>query len=142
MPHHNRNNSQSVTAQPSSSSQKIRFSFEYYDDRESNCYCISSWSKEQIKKTLNRLKDISLKSYNDLMQGGRVLHFGEVDWSKTTERGGFPFPAVNNLQPFHFALLGVNGQMARVYGAYSQGTFYIVWFDLNHEIWPTPLRHT
>jgi len=71
-----------------------------------------------------------------------VYHFAEVDWACTTERSGFPEDAANQMSAFHFALLGVNGQCARVYGAYSENTFYIVWFDRNHEIWPTPLRHT
>lgn len=49
---------------------------------------------------------------------------------------------MNLLEPFHFALLGVNGQLTRVFGAYSSGTFYIVWFDLDHMIWPSELKHT
>ena len=137
-----KNKPQQVIPQISSNSQKIRFSFEYYDDRQVNNYCISNWNSIQIKKTMNRLKDISLKSYNDLLRENRVYHFVEVDWSSTKEKLGFPYTGVNALQAFHFALLGVNGQMARVYGAYYQGIFYIVWFDLNHEIWETPLKHT
>lgn len=71
-----------------------------------------------------------------------TYHFGEVDWKKTIKKDGFPNPAVNQLQAFHFALLGVNGQLTRVFGAYSSGIFYVVWFDLNHEIWPVELRNT
>ena len=121
--------------------EKLRFSFEYYD-KTSNNYCLSSWKEKQIRDALLRLQDICTKSFNDLTRERKVYHFAEVIWGKTIKKLGFPDNRVNQLSAFHFALLGVNGQKARVYGAYSMGTFYIVWFDLNHEIWPVELKHT
>jgi len=120
---------------------KLNFSFEYYD-KTSDKYCISCWTKEQIRTAFARLQEICTKSFNQLSKEGRVYHFSEVDWTKTIEKSGFHDSRVNDLQAFHFALLNVNGQKARVYGAYSSGTFYIVWFDLNHEIWSSPLKRT
>lgn len=123
------------------SKEKLKFSFEYYDNN-SDDYCLSTWNREELKGTLSRLQDICTKSFHELKQQRYVYHFGEVVWERTIKPQGFPNEAVNNLPAFHFALLGVNGQKARVYGAYSSGTFYIVWFDINHEIWPTPLKNT
>lgn len=141
MPPNSRNNVIVTSTLPEN--QKIRFSFEYYDDRQESKYCMSSWSQNQIKTALKRLKEISSKTFNEMRGKDKwVLHFGEVSWASTIEKNGFPFPEVNNLPPFHFALLSVNNQLTRVYGAYSQGVFYIVWFDLNHIIWPSALRHT
>lgn len=120
---------------------KIRFSFEYYDKYSSD-YCLSCWGQKQIRNTLLRLRDICTKSFNDLSRERKVYHFGEVIWEKTTKKSGFPDSKVNQLSAFHFALLGINNQKARVYGAYSTGVFYIVWFDFNHEIWPVELKHT
>ena len=91
---------------------------------------------------MNRLKDVSAKTFNELMQQRKVLHFGPVLWEKTIKPQGFEVPQLEALEPFHFALLGVNGQLTRVYGAYGSSIFYIVWFDLNHLIWPTPLKNT
>lgn len=123
------------------SDQKIKFSFEYYDlSRED--YCLSGWQREQIKKTLGRLKDINTKSFQDLSKERFVYHFGEVDWSRTTEKNGFTDTRLKSMPAFHFSLLGVNNQKTRVFGAYSAGVFYIVWFDLNHQIWPSALRNT
>lgn len=125
-----------------SQTKKLNFSFEYYDHTSSR-YCLSCWSAEDIRNALLRLKEISMKSFNELSnEGRRVYHFGEVDWNKTTEKSGFPDPKVRELPAFHFALLGINSQRARVFGAYSAGTFYIVWFDLNHKVWPSFLKHT
>lgn len=120
--------------------QKIKFSFEYYDT--SYKYCISEWTKEQIRRSLVRLKDISTKSFNELTRNRRVYHFNEVFWGRTIEKNGFPDKRLQAFPAFHFALVGVNGQLTRVYGAFYQDTFYIVWFDLNHVIWPTPLKYT
>lgn len=119
----------------------INFSFRYYDTTN-NSYCISTWDEEKIAKTLGRLQDISNKTYNELNRGSNVYHFHPVDWAQTIKQGGFPDSRANNLEPFQFALLGINGKKARVYGALSQNTFYIVWFDINHEIWPTLKKHT
>ena len=123
------------------SDQKLTFSFEYYDTSR-NDYCLSDWPKEKIKETLSRLKDINTKSFNELRKQGRVYHFDEVLWDRTIHPSGFPDNRAKNLQAFHFSLIGVNGQLARVYGAFSSGVFYIIWFDFKHKIWPTPLRNT
>ena len=119
---------------------KLKFSFEFYDC--SGKYCISDWSREEIKKSLVRLKDINTKSFRELSKQRGVYHFGEVDWSQTIEKSGFPDKRVNDMYPFHFALLGVKNQLTRVFGAYSTGIFYIVWFDLEHIIWPTEKHNT
>lgn len=120
---------------------KLCFSFEYYDTSNER-FCISKWAQKQIKASLFRLKDISTKTFNEMRRDERVYHFGEVIWEKTIFPKGFPNQTANALPAFHFSLLGVNNQLARVYGAYAPGIFYIVWFDLNHEIWPTPLKNT
>ena len=121
--------------------QKIHFSFEFYDVNRED-YCISCWQKEQIKIALSRLKEINNKTLNDMRSQRAVLHFGEVIWEETTEKNGFNNPAIREMESFHFALLGVNGQKTRVYGVYSANVFYIVWFDLNHIVWPSFKKHT
>lgn len=115
---------------------KLRFSFEFYDT-SSNEFCLSRWTQEQIRLTLTRLLEISSKTFHELSREKKVLHFHEVIWERTIKTSGFPNKEANKLHAFQFALLGVNGQLARVFGAYAENVFYIVWFDLNHEIWPT-----
>ncbi len=122
------------------SKEKIRFSFEHYDAGHPE-YCLSNWEKEKILLTLERLKDINTKNLLEL-QSQYPYRFHEVDWSKTIHKAGFTNPVINSLPSFQFALIGVNGQLARVFGAYTEGVFYLVWFDLEHKIWPSPLKHT
>lgn len=83
---------------------KLNFSFEYYD-KTSEKYCISNWSKKQIRNAFLRLQEICTKTFNQLSNERRVYHFGEVDWSKTTQKSGFPDIKVNDLPAYHFALL-------------------------------------
>ena len=125
-----------------SESKNISFSFEFYDISDENKYCLSQWNKEQISLALLRLRDINKKTYNEISRDSKVYHFYPVDWNKTTKKQGFSDVKLKNLSAFHFSLLGINNQKARVFGAYSQNIFYIVWFDLNHEIWPSFKKHT
>ena len=118
----------------------IKFSFRYYDTSCSK-YCISEWGKEAISFALKRLQDISTKKFKEIV-GNRVYHFFPVYWEQTIKKGGFPTQEANRLDAYHFALVGLNNQKARVYGAYAEGTFYIIWFDFNHEIWPTFPRNS
>lgn len=118
--------------------EKIKFSFEHYD-LERPEYCLSCWSKEQIQEALKRLKEVNQKTHQELHRDRYVYHFHEVDWDKTDEKTGFKGSLEN---PYQFALLGVNGQLARVFGSYIGGIFYIVWFDLNHKVSPSHLKHT
>lgn len=126
---------------PSTVSQKLKFSFEYYDN-SSDKYCLSCWTRDQIRKSLLRIQDICTKTFLELRRDSAQYHFYETEWHKTIKPLGFPNPALKALPSFHFSLLGVNGQKARVFGAYGNDTFYIVWFDLNHEILPVALKHT
>lgn len=135
MPSKSKNNSTTSPNKIGWAKKKIKFSFEYYDSGNKD-YCLSNWDKRQILKTLERFKDINSKNYFELIKQSRVLHFHPVDWKNTIHKKGFTNQAVSNLEPFQFALLGVNEQKARVFGAYYQGTFYIVWFDLDHKICP------
>lgn len=120
---------------------KLNFSFEFFDT-ETTKYCLSNGTPEQIKAALARLKETNGKTLLELLRESKVRHFHEVDWDQTTEPDGFPDPRAMEMQAFQFALLGVNGQLTRVYGALSRDTFYIVWIDWNHEIWPSLKKHT
>lgn len=122
--------------------QELVFSFKHYDTSSNTPYCLSEWAQTQIKDALTRLGEINKKSFSELLQQSRIYRFHEVDWSKTTQPTGFPGTALDQLSPFQFELLGVNSGKARVFGAYQNGIFYIVWFDLNHKIWPSLLKHT
>ena len=136
-----KNSSNSVPVPVIPSNSQLSFSFEFYDTTD-DAYCLSKFSSDQVKLSMKRLKEVSAKTFNEMQRQKAVLHFGEVIWSKTIKPNGFEQPALEGLEPFHFALLGVNGQLTRVFGAYGSNVFYVVWFDLEHKIWPSKLRNT
>jgi hypothetical protein len=120
---------------------RLVFSFEFYDTTRPE-YCLSSWNSSEILRTLACLKDLSTKTLAEILTQRRVYHFYETFWERTVEPRGFPDERANALDAFHFALIGVNEQRARVFGALSGHTFYIVWFDRDHLILPARLKHT
>jgi len=103
----------------------IQFSFEFYDT--TGKYSMSGWTKSQIHTALVRLKELCAMTLAEFAVQRRQFHFYETAWEKTVENHVFPDQRVNTLDPFHFALVGVNGQKARVYGALAAGAvFYCV----------------
>ena len=123
------------------SQKKLVFSFEYYDTC-SDKYCLSKFNSSDISTVTKRLQQLNSKTLREIFSQGKVLHFHEVDWNKTIKKNGFPNSMANRMSPFQFSLNGINNQKARVYGAYGSEVFYIVWFDLNHEIWPSFKKNT
>ena len=118
------------------------FSFLYYDtsSTDNGRYCISCWQKEDIKEALVRLQQISQTSVPELRRA-KSWHFTPIDWSKMKKKS-FPVRGMNLMENYHFALPGISKEGARVFGAISGSTFYIVWFDMHHEIWPVKLKNT
>jgi len=136
-----RNKQKVKLLEPLTSDEKIKFSFRYYDTT-CNDFCLSSWGSIKIAETLKKLQDINNKTYNEINSGRTTYHFHPVSWEQTIKKNGFPLTEVNRLSAFQFALIGVNSGKARVYGALYQNTFFIVWFDLEHTIWPSFKSHT
>ena len=88
-----------------------------------------------------RLKEINAKTWNEMAKQAKGYHFHPVDWKQTTEKR-YPSNAAMQMQQFQFSLVGINDGKARVYGSYSDGVFYVVWFDLEHKIWPSFKKNT
>lgn len=120
---------------------ELVFSFKFYDESDEEKYCLSKFASDQVRTALKRLQEINCITLNQLRQQRNVYHFHAVDWDQTQQKNGFNNQQLSRLEPFQFSLLGVNGQLTRVFGAMSGFTFYIVWFDLNHEISPSLKRN-
>lgn len=126
--------------EPVPADNKIKFSFEYYDLARK--YCLSNWGTNNIAQAIHRLKEANQKTFNELTAQSPTYHFHPVNWKETTQPSGFPDARVNNLNPYQFALLGINDGKARIFGGLGSNVFYIVWFDLEHKIWPSGKKNT
>ena len=120
--------------------QKLKFSFEYYAFDPS--WCFSKLDSNALHQAIVRLKELSQKTHSDIIRERFVLHWHEIDWQKTTRKDGFGISAVQNLEHYQVALLGVNGQLCRLHGAYSENVFYVVWVDPSHELQISNLKGT
>ena len=118
----------------------IKFSFRCYD--ETGKFCLSKWGEANVLMVLKRLKELNKKTYNELLRDRSGYHFHSVNWDNTTEKNGFSDIYLKDKEAFQVALLGINNQKARMYGAFERNVFYIVWFDLEHQITPSTLKHT
>ena len=130
------------TGESKTLNRELLFSFKYYDETNSQQFCLSKFSSDQVRIAMERLREVSAKTLNDVRQQRQFFHFHEVDWAQTTIKDGFGNRELQQLQSFQFSLANVNEQKTRVYGAMSETTFYVVWFDLNHQIWPSFKKHT
>jgi|SRR6185436_8144090 len=135
-----KNNKKTIPVPELPKDETLKFSFRCYD--ESGRYCLSKWEKSDVLTVLKRLKDLNTKTYNELQRNRSVYHFHAVNWEITTEKKGYSDVFLKNKEPFQIALVGINNQKARLYGAFERNTFYIVWFDFDHTITPSTLKHT
>jgi hypothetical protein len=117
----------------------IVFSFKYYDNNEK--WCISCWKKDEIKTALKRFQEIN-NNQVPILKIGKTWHFHPIRWEETIYPKGFTNPLLNEMEAWQIALPSVKKSLTRVYGVIQQNIFYIVWFDLNHDICPTTLKNT
>lgn len=113
---------------------EIVFSFRYYDtNSENDKWCMSCWNKNEIKTALKQLKEINQNKRTTLK--GRAWHFHPVIWKETIYPKGFTNSLLGEMEAWQIALPSVKQSLTRVFGVVAKNIFYIVWFDLNHDIW-------
>jgi hypothetical protein len=115
--------------------QGISFSFKYYQDNHNKFSCIK---KEAIYwvTLVGRLKDLSsLTAKEFLANRSNTLRFHPIEWEDTSE-SGFGLPNEKQLvdTPYQFSLS--SNEHGRVHGFLINETFYIVWLDPDHLLYP------
>jgi hypothetical protein len=113
----------------------VVFSFRYYDTTKESKWCMSCWDNKYIKPALAAFKEINNNKRTTLK--GHSWHFHPVDWKSTIYKNGFSDTLLKNMEAWQVALPSVNTTLTRIFGVVQNNIFYIVWFDLNHEICPT-----
>lgn len=117
-------------------SQGISFSFKYYQDNHNKFSCI----KKEVSywlALLDRLKALSsLTAQEFLASRSSTLRCHPIKWEKTSEKSGFGMPNEQQLvdTPYQFSLSA--NEHGRVHGFLINETFYIVWLDPDHLLYP------
>lgn len=90
----------------------------YHKDLFDRLQKISDWTKSKI-----------------LNKGGRTMRCHPIDFTeKNVSRNGFPCNLHLDYTPYQFSL-GTN-KAGRLHGYWVESTFYIVWFDPDHILYP------
>jgi len=116
--------------------QGISFSFKYYQDNHNKFSCI----KKEVSYWLtliSRLKDLSsLTAQEFLADRSSTLRCHPIKWEETSEKSGFGLPNEEQLVdiPYQFSIS--SNKHGRVHGFLINETFYIVWLDPDHLLYP------
>ena len=116
--------------------QGISFSFKYYENNHNKFSCI----KKEVSywlTLLDRLKALSSLTAQELLADrSSTLRCHPIKWEETSEKSGFGVPNEQQLvdTPYQFSLSA--NEHGRVHGFFINETFYIVWLDPDHLLYP------
>jgi hypothetical protein len=101
--------------------------------------------KNYFNKFLERLQRLSNENVSDLMRchGSRrgPFKFHAIEWENTSEKSGFRIPKeAYGEECWQFSV--TRNEHGRVHGFFIGPTFYIVWLDPDHKLYPVKKKNT
>ena len=115
----------------------VGFSFKYLELGHVKFGLPDTTIKETYLAALcDRLKNISSMKCAEFRGATKPLRSHTIRWEKTTETNGFAhLPAqLRDCEPWQFSL--AREELGRVHGLWVDRTFYPVWIDHNHQLYP------
>lgn len=116
----------------------LSFSFKYLEiDHEKFDLPCPNAKSGYLKEFLQRTKAYSTMSAKELQNSrGKTAKCHTVDWKDTSEENGFSDlnEQLQQLTPWQFSI-GTNNY-GRVHGFFIDNTFYAVWIDHDHKLYP------
>lgn len=120
-------------------SEKIIFSFRFFD-REHELFNMGSMEKRSIPicsewfiTLLDTLKSVSNITVNELKSQRQHYDYHEHDWNNLKTKYNFDDDFLEQVECVQFRLSASSG---RVHGFVIGNTFYIVWLDPHHNLYP------
>ena len=109
------------------------FSFSYYDEKHRHYSARSVATCNDFCLLFKHLRMYSTMTWGQIEAGKHHAH--EVEWSKSKQPTGFSgsLAIPKTYPPYQFVAYG----KARIVGFHKNKVFYIVWFDVNHQIFPS-----
>jgi len=113
----------------------INFSFKYLDNQHHK-FTYGSHNGGYFVEVINRIKEIcKLTKLELLANRSAALRAHPITWNSTSEeRFGFPKEDEIVDTPYQFSI--ASNEHGRVHGFFIYNTFYVVWFDKNHQLYP------
>jgi len=100
--------------------------------------CLSDWEKDELGSLSNFITKLSCMSWIDIQKtGGKLGSKVGVGFTKHKDRKKLPdCPVLDQIsEDIDFFELRVS-EKARVHGFRAKSTFFLVWLDRNHQIYP------
>lgn len=116
--------------------QGISFSFKYYQDNHNKFSCKKKKEVSYWLTLLDRLKALSSLTAQELLADrSSTLRCHPIKWEETSE-SGFGLPDEEQLVAKPYQLSISSNKHGRVHGFFINETFYIVWLDPDHLLYP------
>lgn len=115
---------------------KLRFSFELFDPTDAEM-CPASFKDGYTQTLMQRLRDLSSWSVNTFCgKPHQSVRNHQHDWTKTSRPAGFA-----HLNDHYKALPGWQfclsaNEHGRVHGLIMDDTFFVIWLDQDHKLYP------
>jgi len=114
----------------------INFSFKYLDGTHEK-FQYGAHDAEYFCEVLERAKNLSSITKQELLSNrSPALKAHPIKWKETSIEEGFDFPKHEEIvdTPYQFGVS--RNEHGRIHGFFIYNTFYIVWLDKNHELYP------
>ena len=123
--------------QPLPDADTLRFSFKHLDLTRNAKFSLARCRDGYLKTLLERLRDVSRLIVKEFRTNrSSALRSHPIDFSETTEPRGFRTlnEQFRSEQAWQFQLTA--NEHGRVHGVLLLDTFYVVWVDPDHELYP------
>lgn len=113
----------------------VRYSFKYFHTDHEDFYpTVGDFDKDGLLELIDRLKNISTMNMSDFMNKySKSLRNHPISWEQTAIKDGYSHLPFTVEMPFQFEVSLSHG---RVHGFIIDTTFYIVWLDRAHRLYP------
>jgi hypothetical protein len=114
----------------------IRFSFKHIDLVTNPKFALDRCRGGYLLKLLERLRDLCLlKDIEFRTSRSSSINSHQIDWSTTSEPDGFTTlnQQLREVPAWQFEI--TRNEHGRVHGFLLEDTFFVVWFDPDHELY-------
>jgi len=120
-------------------SRHLRFRFNRVDI--GSPWCLTDITKAHLGVLINRMKDLEAMSANEVFKGGKIGKDENVAEDSPNrdaqKRARAEYP--NDYE--RIARIAVQGK-ERLWGLRFENEFHVIWWDPEHEVWPSQKKHT
>lgn len=114
----------------------IRFSFQHFDASDAEV-CPPTFQPHYTQTLMERLKALSSWTLKEFMNShSKSIRAHTHDWGRTARPRGFQHlnEQLRGCPAWQFQLS--KGEHGRVHGFFIDTTFYVVWLDCDHKVYP------